>query len=282
MAKLVGVFAASHAPLIARDWFKISPTAKESITAAFEELGRRVKAARPDVLVVVAPDHWSNFFLNNFPTVCVGVGVENDGPPEDYMQRVFPKKTLTGDQTFALHIVESALRNGFDPAVSHRMRLDHGFCLPIWQMNLDPIPRVVPIALNCLEAPLPSMQRCFQWGQLLASAARSFPGDIRVAILGTGGLSHSIGESTMGEIDEAFDRSCIDLFGNSPKEKIFEELETRLQTTGNGGNEVRNWVVAHGAAAERGFDLIKYAPIGEVYVGCGLAEWRFQSDARGA
>ena len=282
MAELVGVFAASHAPLIARDWFKISSAAKAKISSAFDELGRRVKAARPDVLIVVAPDHWSNFFLNNFPSICVGVGVKNDGPPEDYMQRVFPNKTLPGDQALALHIVESALRSGFDPSVSHRMRLDHGFCLPIWQMGLNPLPRIVPIALNCLEAPLPDMQRCFQWGQQLASAVRSFPSDRRVAILGTGGLSHSIGESTMGEIDEAFDRTCIDLFSHSPKEKIFKELETRLQSTGNGGNEVRNWVVAHGAAAEHGFDLINYAPIGEVYVGCGMAEWHVQSAVGGA
>ncbi|NQU69476.1 MAG: hypothetical protein HQ514_02935, partial [Rhodospirillales bacterium] len=92
-----------------------------------------------------------------------------------------------------------------------------------------------------------------------------------------GGLSHSIGEPTMGEIDEPFDHTCIDLFSSGSDADIAATLEHRLLTTGNGGHEVRNWVIAHAAAGGQGFDLIDYAPLPEVYVGCGFAEWRMEA-----
>src|SRR5690606_13855021 len=113
-----------------------------------------------------------------------------------------------------------------------------------------------------------------EWGRLLSRAVASYPGDLRVAILATGGLSHSIGEPTMGEIDEPFDRDCIRLFSAGDEAPLCDYLETALPRTGNGAQEVRNRVVAHGAAGARGFESIDYLPVPEVYVGCGFAAWR--------
>ena len=67
MAEFVGAFAASHAPLIARDWDKLPAASRANITADFAELGRRLAATRPDVLIELAPDHWTNFFIDNLP-----------------------------------------------------------------------------------------------------------------------------------------------------------------------------------------------------------------------
>ncbi len=94
MAKLVGVFAATHGPMIAREWERLTPDARTQLLESFDELGRRIKGTRPDVLVVISPDHWVNFFINNLPSVCIGVGSEHDGPPEPFMKAVFPHKTL--------------------------------------------------------------------------------------------------------------------------------------------------------------------------------------------
>jgi hypothetical protein len=94
-----------------------------------------------------------------------------------------------------------------------------------------------------------------------------------VAILATGGLSHSIGEATMGEIDEPFDRECIRHFESGDERKLVDFLNERLPTIGNGAAEIRNWVAAHGAAGKRGFELIGYCNVPEVYVGCGFASW---------
>lgn len=272
MAELAGIFAASHGPLIVRDWDKVPEDRQAKLTAAFDELGRRADAARLDALVVVSPDHWINFFIDNLPAFCIGAGVEHGGPPEPFL-RDFPLRTMPGAPALARHLLETALNRGFDPSVSHHVTLDHGICIPLWRMNLDPMPAILPLFVNCLEPPMPSPDRCLAWGALLREAVASFPADLRVGVLATGGLSHSIGEPTMGTIDEGFDRTCIELFAAGTPGPLTTLVEEKADAAGNGTHEVRNWLVAHGAAGEQGFDLVDYLAVPEVYVGCGFASW---------
>ena len=272
MAELVGVYAASHGPMIVRNREKLTPAENESLDSAFTELGRRIKAARPDALIIISPDHWVNFFIDNLPAICVGVGEVHDGPPEPWF-KAFPHRTLAGHPPLAEHVVRTALERDFEPSVSYRLKLDHGFCIPLWKAGLDPLPAVVPVVLNDIEPPFPSVKRCYAWGALLAEAVASFPGKLRVGILATGGLSHSIGEPDMGRIDEAFDRECLRQFESGNPSALLGFLGERLHGAGNGASEVRNWVAAHGAARGRGFELIRYDPIPDVYVGCGFASW---------
>lgn len=272
MAELAGIYAASHGPMIVRNWDVLTSAERESLNGAFDELGRRIRAARPDALVVISPDHWVNFFIDNLPAICVGVGEEHDGPPEPWF-KAFPHRKLAGHPELAQHIVRTALDSDFEPSVSYKLALDHGFCIPVWKAGVDPVPPIVPVIFNDLEPPYPSVRRCYAWGEVLARAVRTFPGNLRVGILATGGLSHSIGEPTMGRIDEAFDRGCIRRFEDGDAPALFEFLNGRLPGAGNGASEVRNWVAAHGAAGGQGFELIRYDPIPNVYVGCGVAAW---------
>ena len=272
MAEFAGAFAASHAPLIARDWDRFDETLKAKLTSPFRRLGDRLKAAAPDIIVEIAPDHWSNFFLDNLPAVCIGIGATHDGPPEPFLAG-FGHPTLAGEPQFAAHLLETAIASGFEPSVSHRLALDHGFCIPLWRMELDPLPPIVPIVINSLEPPMPTIARCAAWGKLLANAIATYPGDARIAVLASGGLSHSIGEPTMGAIDESFDAGCIRAFQTGGDEAVIGYLERTLVTAGNGSHEVRNWVTAHAAAGSRGFELLEYLAVPEVYVGCAWAAW---------
>jgi aromatic ring-opening dioxygenase catalytic subunit (LigB family) len=273
MASLVGAFAASHGPLLVREWNAVPENQKNRLTAAFRELGKRLSAARPDVIVEVSPDHWTNFFLDNLPTVCIGIGETHEGPPEPWLKD-FPHKEIKGHGGFAKHIAQTAMQEGFEPSLSHRLKLDHGFCIPLWRMELGKLPRIVPMIVNSIEPPLPSLRRCLEWGALLEKAIQSYPENLRVAVLATGGLSHSIGERTMGKIDEAFDRECIRLFSARNEKALVPFLEQKLPHAGNGSEEVRNWLVAHGAAGGRGFELVDYLPVPTVIVGCGFAAWK--------
>ena len=272
MASFVGAFAASHGPLLVREWDSIPADQRQRLTRAFQELGRRVKAADPDVLVVVSPDHWSNFFLDNYPAVCIGVGEASEGPPEPWMKG-YPHRELRGHPDFSLHLLHEALERGFEPSRSHRLKLDHGSCIPLWRMELAKMPALVPMLVNSIEPPMPSLARCVEWGRLLRQAIGSYPGELRIGVLATGGLSHSIGEKTMGAIHEDFDRETIRLFDSSEK-SLVEYLDRELPSRGNGSEEVRNWLVAHGAAGGRGFELVDYLPVPAVIVGCGFASWR--------
>ena len=272
MASFAGAFAASHGPLLVREWERVPEDQKKRLTAAYQDLGRRMKAAKPDVLIVVSPDHWSNFFLDNYPAVCLGVGAASEGPPEPWMKD-FPHREFAGHPGLAMHLAEEAMRAGFEPSVSHRLKLDHGSCIPLWRMQLEEMPALVPMLVNSIEPPMPSLARCVAWGRLLRKAVESFPGKLRVGILATGGLSHSIGEKTMGAIHEDFDRETIELFSSS-EQSLVKYLEKELPSRGNGSEEVRNWLVAHGAAGGKGFDLVDYLPVPAVIVGCGFASWR--------
>ena len=122
MAELAGVYAASHGPMIVRNWGKLAPVAKESLTSAFSELGKRMRAARPDVLIVISPDHWVNFFIDNLPAICVGVGEVHEGPPEPWL-KAFPHRSLAGHPPLAEHIVRTAIERDFEPSVSYRLAL---------------------------------------------------------------------------------------------------------------------------------------------------------------
>src|ERR1051325_3505007 len=272
MARLVAAYAASHGPLLIREWEAVPAEQKQRLSAAFAELGKRMRSARPDVLIVVSPDHWSNFFLDNYPAVCIGVGAANEGPPEPWM-KAFAHRDIAGHPGLAMHIAEQAMQQDFEPALSHRLKLDHGACIPLWRMGFETLPRIIPLLVNSIEPPMPSLTRCYEWGRLLAQAIESYDEDLRVAILGTGGLSHSIGEPTMGAIYEEFDRETIRLFQEGDRAPI-PYLQKELPRRGNGCEEVRHWLVAHRGAGGRGSERVDYLPVPTVIVGCGFAAWR--------
>lgn len=274
MAELVGAFTACHGPVIARDWEKLPTDQRDRYAASFSIIGDRLAACKPDILVALSPDHWVNFFIDNLPAICIGIGEEHVGPPEPFMKDKFPHPVLKGHPAFARHLLDTAIANDFEPALSHRLTLDHGIGVPLWRTNFDPKIPIVPVLINEVEAPMPSIRRCFEWGRLLRRAIDDFDAPVRIAILGTGGLSHSIGETTMGWVDEEFDRECIAHFEKSDEQTIIRFLNESLPHTGNGTHEVRNWVVAHGAAQSKGFELIDYFPSPATFVGAGFASWQ--------
>jgi aromatic ring-opening dioxygenase catalytic subunit (LigB family) len=276
MAKLVGVFAASHAPLAVRAFEAAKQADREAAMVAYREIGKRINAAKPDILIVVSPDHWVNFFINNMPAVAIAVGEEHVGPPEPWM-KAFPHANLPGHPAFAQHLANAAFANDFEPSLTYRMELDHGICIPLWKAELHPVPALVPVILNTVEPPMISIRRCLAWGDLIRKSIESFPGNVRIAVLATGGLSHSIGEPDMGRIDEPFDYECIERFKAGDREKLVSFVDRKVEAAGNGAAEVRNWLVAHAVAGDQGFENILYRSIPEWYVGCCWAAWNLQA-----
>ena len=273
MAEIVGIFAASHAPPLVRDWATIESGRKDALASAFAELGRRIAAVRPDVLVVIGADHWANFFLNNLPAICIGVGADHGGPPERWLGE-YPHTAMKGDPAFAIDIAEALFSSGFEPSLSYEMRLDHAFCVPLWKMGIDPLPAIMPIVINAIQPPLPTVRRCWDFGAALARAIGDRPEEERIVILASGGLSHSVGEPMMGDVDETFDREVLSLFAGNDRDAVFAYLtDERMTRAGNGAAELRFWVAAHGAANGQGFSVIHYEVVPETYTGCGFAEW---------
>lgn len=273
MAEISGIFAASHAPPLVRDWDSIEHGRKDALAAAFAELGRRIAEARPDILIVIGADHWANFFLDNMPAICLGVGADHGAPPERWLAD-YPHRAMRGDPDFAMQVAEALFESGFEPSLSYSLRLDHAFCVPLWKSGLDPLPAIVPVIINAIQPPLPTVARCFDFGASLARAILARPGEERVVILASGGLSHSVGEPIMGDVDEAFDREALALFAGGDRDALLAYLtDERVARAGNGAAELRFWVAAHGAAQAKGFSVIHYEAVPETYTGCGFAEW---------
>lgn len=272
MAELAGLFAVSHAPPIVRAWDKVCATSK--LEDAFLDLGQRIAATRPDVLLMIGADHWTNFFLDNMPAICLGVGDEHDGPPEQWLSD-YPHRDMAGHAEFAMHLARTLFAGGIEPSLSYRMKLDHAFCVPLWKAGLDPLPPIVPVVINALQEPLPTMARCLEFGEVVRRAIMTMDASLRVTVLATGGLSHSVGEPTMGRIDEDFDREVLALLADGNARLLLDFLtDARVAAAGNGAAELRFWLAAHGIADKRGFELLHYEPVAATYTGCGFGQWK--------
>ena len=186
-----------------------------------------------------------------------------------------PPYTVQGASGIAKTLFDGLSGRGFNTTSKTELLFDDNWSVPLKFLTPDYDIPLVPIHMNCVVPPVPSPQRCYDFGKAVKEIIENdLPDGLRVAFMGTGGLSHSIGETTMGWIDEPFDHACIDLFRNAPDEKIASELDRMLNETGNGGAELRSWAIAHAAAGGNGFDLIDYIPMPETLIGCGLAEWK--------
>jgi aromatic ring-opening dioxygenase catalytic subunit (LigB family) len=272
VAELVGVFAASHTPVMLNFPEAISDAERDEVFGAFRMLGDEMRSARPDTVIVVSDDHLHNFFLDNFPAFCIGAAAQYATPVEHWLKA--DKQVLRGDSELGAHLLGEALRSGFDPSFSMELTLDHGVLTPLQLARLTDVAAVVPLAVNCVQPPLPTMGRALQWGRLVRDAVASFPHARRVAVLATGGLSHDIATPRMGAVNETFDREFLRLLGVGDTAPLLRHAEAHVNEAGNGAEEIRTWLVAHGCAGATGFETLYYRAIANWYTGIGLARWR--------
>lgn len=185
----------SHTPLLGLN--TISPAVEQVLQAALAEMRRQVLASAPELVVLIAPDHYNGFFNELMPPFCIGTQVSAVG---DYLS---PAGPLRVDEDAALSLCDGLLDAGFDMAISRRMQVDHGFAQPLQLLwgSLD-TPPVVPIFLNAVAPPtIPRLGRCTSLGQAIG---RHFEKDARrVLFIGSGGLSHEPPVPTLDHADAA-------------------------------------------------------------------------------
>lgn len=272
MAELVGVFAASHTPVMLNFPQAIPDDDRERIFGAFRAVGDALRRAEPETVVVISDDHLHNFFLDNLPAFCIGAAAAYPTPVEHWLKA--DKQTLQGDAELGAHLLGEALRSGFDPSFSMDLTLDHGVLTPLHLAGIASTVRIVPLLVNCVQPPLPTMQRALDWGRFLGRALRGFGGRERVAILATGGISHDIATPRMGAVNEAFDREFMRLLGAGDDAALVRYATDHVNEAGNGAEEVRTWLMAHGAADGAPFEPVYYKAVPNWYTGIALARWR--------
>jgi aromatic ring-opening dioxygenase catalytic subunit (LigB family) len=272
MAKIVSIHAVSHVPSMVNFPDAIPDDDRENIYAAFRQVGMEIRAAGPDAIVVISDDHLHNFFMNNLPAFCIGAGDQYPTPVEHWLKT--DKLILPGDAQLGSHLLGEALGADFDPAFSMELTMDHGTIVPLALAGIANSIPIVPLLVNCVQPPLPTMRRCIQLGRFLARAISSYGGAERIAILATGGISHDVATPRMGMVNEAFDREFLRLLAEGQAEPLADFCTHRVNEGGNGAEEIRNWLIAYGAADGAPFEQIHYRPVPDWFTGIGLARWR--------
>ncbi len=273
MAEIVGGFLMAHDPLAAADPGLADPEQCKNVMAAYDEIARRLKALEVDTVVTVGDDHYHMFGPNCVPRCLIGVG-DVEGPLEDWLG--IERRPVPNNQPLAEHIVRMGFADGIDWSVAKTLIVDHAAMIPI-HFVIDPASgvRTIPVYLNACVEPFISSQRAAEIGASIRRAVQSWPGDERVAVFGTGGISHWVGSAEMGRVNEEFDQKILSFAAAGDIDSLLAlSDETILEEGGNGALEIKNWICAMAALPGYRADVIAYEPIPQWICGCGFAELR--------
>ncbi len=267
---LVFAGVCSHAPGITGRAGRADPKIRDGFYAAFEELRRRLEAARPDALVVVGAEHFANFFMNNMPAYCVGMAESYEGPIEDEGWLAIRRTEIPGNPDLSRRLIESIMQD-VDLAYAEEWKFDHGIMVPLHFLTPRFDLTVVPVNINCQGPPLTPLHRAYEFGRALRRACDAQPE--RIAVVGTGGISHWPATPDSGAINEAWDREFLQRFLANDREGLtaYTDAET-FRDAGQGGFEIRTFIAVAGATEGAAGELLFYAPIPIFAVGCTVAQ----------
>src|SRR5438552_2232787 len=212
MARIVTAMAMTHSPGLTGWFTRASEEYQRLALGATAEMRRRLEAARPDVLVMFSNDHLLNWPINNIPEYTVGIGDEHVGPADWFDEWLgMEQYRVPGHGALARWIVNEGARRRVQFAWLRRMQFDDGISVPTHYLNPDARFRLVPVGMNCTVPPIPTPERAYHVGSVLRDVLHAYPGDDRIAVIATGGLSHEPGGPRYFWVDEEFDRWFLDL-----------------------------------------------------------------------
>ena len=331
MAKLVGVFNTAHSPFcympaerwndvrasralradVPMDDLETNQKKRAQIQEGFATLRAKLKEARPDVLVVFGDDQYECFDFSNFPSFAVYVGDEFEGqtsardgqfgrPADPNAPRPAPQKAkLKGHPEFGVKLLTGVMRHGFDPAFCMDMPnpehgIGHAFLRPAESLTDFSMP-VLPVLLNCYYAPQPTAERCYQFGKAVRAVIEEDSSDLRVAVLGSGGLWHTPGAKNAW-LDEDFDKAILSRLADGDAKgmaKVFDTYQMPASDSSQdvtvrsrgatgmpgapgpqgGTREICNWITA--AAVNEGVKnwVADYIPVYASPIGVSFSYW---------
>jgi protocatechuate 4,5-dioxygenase beta chain len=250
VARIYAGLATSHVPAIgaAIDNGRTHEAYWQPLFKGYEFARRWIVEHMPDVILLVYNDHASAFSLEIIPTFALGCAEEFAPADEGWGPRPVP--VVKGDAEFAAHIAQSVILDEFDLTIVNRMDVDHGLTVPLSLVFGTPAAwpcRVIPVAVNVVQYPPPTGNRCFNFGRALRKAVQSYPQDLKVMVWGTGGMSHQLQGPRAGLINQAWDNSFLDRIGPDPLSLARIAHLEYLREAGSEGIELVMWLIMRGA-----------------------------------
>jgi protocatechuate 4,5-dioxygenase beta chain len=254
MARVVGGICTSHSPAIGAAIARGTQNDPywRPFFAGYPPIREWLADVKPDIAVLIYNDHGLNFFLDKLPTFAIGAASEYRNADEGWgLPTLAP---YPGDPEFSWHVIESVVAAEFDVTTCQEMLVDHAFTVPLallWPDRAEMRVKTLPVALNTVQHPLPTPARCYKFGQAIGRALASYPEDIRVVVIGTGGLSHQLDGERAGFINKEFDLMCLDAIVNDPLALTKYSIHDLVRLAGTQGVELINWLVMRGALTNK-------------------------------
>lgn len=305
MSRVILGVGASHTTLMNTRWHEVAHLDRaHRFRDALGEARRRLERESPDLILILGSNHFRGLGLDLMPAFTIGVGdviaAGEHGTPAG------PQLT---DPVAALTICEHLIESGLDVAFSTELRVDHGVSHAIQYLVPGDVP-IVAIVVNCFAPPLPTLARTCEFGVALGSAARRLPGDRRVAVIGTGGLSHTLPFPDWAAPESDDDRFLVESWRDGRADWSTKEQRRRriiLSATpavnsdfdeeflaalvagehagfarrlsnrdlvcaaGNGGNEIRSWLAMCAATGATAGAVLAYSAMPEWLTGMAVA-----------
>jgi protocatechuate 4,5-dioxygenase, beta chain len=253
MAQIIGAIGVSHAPSMENVYDK-GATVRESeewqpLFGPLKQVGSWLEALNPDGLLVIYNDHMDHFFLNAYPTFALGVGEEYPIADEGHGARPFPP--VKGMPDLSWHLLRSLIADEFDMTFSQQLEVDHGVISPLPMIDFAEghgwsVP-IIPLAVNVIIHPIPSIRRCWKLGQALRRGIESFPADSRIVIVGTGGLSHQLTGPQFGRVTADWDQQFMKLLAEEPEKLLDYTYEDFIKLGGTESVEIVHWIMMRAA-----------------------------------
>jgi gallate dioxygenase len=254
MATIVGGIATSHTPTIgfALDTNKQQDAVWAPIFAGYKPVQDWLAQKQPDVLFFIFNDHITSFFFDHYSHFALGVGERYWVADEGGGPRKLP--AIGGHPALARHIANGLVADEFDLSYFQGKGLDHGCYSPLsllWPHEPTWPGAIVPLQVGVLEFPIPSARRCFNLGRSLRKAIESYPEDLKVAIVGTGGLSHQVHGERAGFNNTPWDMEFLDMLEKDPEALTRITIAEYAERGGFEGSEVIMWLIMRGALSRK-------------------------------
>lgn len=268
---LVYVGVLSHGPgMTGRAHLVENIAARDALYAALDRQRQDIVDSGAEVLIVVAAEHFANFFMDNMPAYCIGVGAQHEGPIEDPDWLGIAKCKIPGAPDLAQRITAEVMQS-VDVAYAEEWKCDHGIMVPLHFLTPDYDMPVIPVNINCQGPPLTPLHRCWAFGEALRRAADAVPE--KIALVGTGGISHWPATPDSGKINETWDREFLARLMAHDKQALLSYTDEDIyREGGQGGFEIRTYIAAAAAAGGPGELQFYTAELPIFAVGCTVAK----------
>src|SRR6202049_2308913 len=261
MARITAGLTTSHIPAVgaAIDLGKTEEPYWKPLFAGYEKTKAWAADDVPDVVILVYNDHASAFTPEMIPTFALGCADEFAPADEGYGARPVP--VVRGHPDLAAHLAQSLILDEFDLTLMYKLDVDHGLTVPLslvyGQPDEWPV-RVIPLAVNVVQYPPPTGNRCYRLGQAIPRAVERFDEDLTVHVWGTGGMSHQLQGPRAGFINKEFDAAFLNRLVDDPDGLALMPHIEYLREAGSEGIELVMWLIMRGALGRDVEELYRF------------------------